>query len=276
MNARRLVSGFRLSWVAAVAVFAFLLGPFVVVIGASFDAGHSYHVSFPPREFSAEWYFAIPPRYVHAAGVSVAVGVVVAVLATVVGTSAALGIVRGRVIGKEALQAFFRLPVQIPLVVTGVVFMQFYYHVAATTGVNLLDDLWGLVIAHLFVAIPYSVGSVSSVLARMDPRIEEAADSLGATTWSKFWRVTFPLMRPGVIAGMFYAFIVSFGDVPIALFLVSSDHITLPVQIFQDMQFDFHPSMLAVSTIVVALSLFLIVGIQKIVGLDLVLPSGRR
>ncbi|HEX7075541.1 MAG TPA: ABC transporter permease [Hyphomicrobiaceae bacterium] len=268
-------TGFRLSWLAAGFAILFLVAPFIVVVGASFDTGEAYFVAFPPRGITFEWYSSIPSKYIEAAWTSFIVAVGVAIFSSVVGMCAALGIVRGNVWGKELFQSFFRLPIQIPLVVTGAVFLQFYYQVAAITGVNALGNLWGLVIAHLFVAIPYSVGSVSAVLARVDPSIEEAAHSLGATHWSTFWRVTFPLMRPGVAAGMFYSFIVSFGDVPIAIFLVSGDNMTLPVQIFLDMQFDFRPDMLAVSTLVVVVSAFIIIGAQRFAGLDLVLP-GRR
>jgi putative spermidine/putrescine transport system permease protein len=276
MYGRQIVTGIKLSWFVATLVIIFLVSPFVVVLGASFDSGEAYHVSFPPRSVSPEWYWLIPEKYFHAAWISLLVGISVAVLAGIIGTAAALGLVRSNIIGKEVLQAFFRLPVQIPLIVTGAVFLQFYYYMGAVTGWNPLNDFSGLIIAHVFVAVPYAVGSVSSVLSRMNPRIEEAAYSLGATEWSTFWHVTFPLMRPGVAAGMFYAFIISFGDVPIAIFLVQGETSTLPVRIFQDMQFDFRPSMLAASTLVVIMSLALILLTQKFAGLDLILPSKRK
>jgi putative spermidine/putrescine transport system permease protein len=265
-----------LSQAVAVAVVGFLIAPFVVVLGASFDPGGAYQIHFPPRTLSLAAYAAIPMKYVRALGVSGLIGVCVAVLATFFGLLAALGIVRGRMRGKEVWQAFFRLPVQIPLIVTGAVFLQFYYQVAALVGINLLSGIGGIVVAHLFVATTYSVGAISAVLARVNPAIEEAAQSLGASNWAMFWQVTFPMLRPGLVAGLFYGFIMSFGDVPIAIFLVNADAMTLPVQIFQDMQFDFQPSMLATSAIVVVLSLILIVGTQKLVGLDLVMPAGKK
>jgi putative spermidine/putrescine transport system permease protein len=261
--------------IAAVAV-VFLIAPFVLVIGASFDRGGGYQVHFPPRTFSLAPYEQIPLKYMQALGVSTLVGCIVAIAATVLGLLAALGIVRGRLVGKEWLQAFFRLPVQIPAVVTGAVFLQFYYQVAALLDLNLTNGIAGLVLAHLFVSLTYSVGAISAVLSRMDWSIEEAAQSLGASNWNTFAQVTFPRLRPGLVAGMFYAFIMSFGDVPIAMFLVNAKTMTLPVQLFQDMQFDFRPSMLAISTIVALLSLTLILGIQRIAGLDLVAPSNRK
>lgn len=266
----------RLSWIAAGLSILFLLGPFLVVIGASFDTGYGFRISFPPREPSWQWYLAISPKYLQAAWISFLLAIAVAVLAGLVGTCAALGIVRGNVRGKEFFHSFFRLPIQIPLVVTGAVFLQFYYQVAAITGTNLLQSLWAVVIAHLFIAIPYCVGCVAAVLVRVHPSAEEAAYSMGATHWSAFWRVTFPMMRPGVAAGMFYAFIISFGDVPVALFLVSGSNMTLPVQIFLDMQFDFRPDMLAISTLVVLISAGLIIAAQRVAGLDMMLPGGGK
>jgi putative spermidine/putrescine transport system permease protein len=264
-----------LSRAIAVLVVGFLAAPFIVVLGASFDPGGAYAVHFPPRTFSLAPYADIPMKYIRALGVSALIGTCVALLATSLGLLAALGIVRGRMAAKEVLQAFFRLPVQIPLVVTGAVFLQFYYFVAAVLGLNLLSGIGGIIVAHLFVTTTYSVGAISAVLVRLDPAIEEAAQSLGASNWSMFWQVTFPMLRPGLVAGLFYGFIMSFGDVPIAIFLVNQDAMTLPVQIFQDMQFDFQASMLAMSTVVVVLSLTLIIGTQKLAGLDLVLPSGK-
>jgi putative spermidine/putrescine transport system permease protein len=256
--------------VIALVTLVFLLFPFVVVVGASFDSGAAYNIAFPPRGFRLDAYAAIPAKYLHAASISVSVALVVGALATVIGGAAALGLMAGRLTGRAALEAFFRLPVQIPLVVSGAAFLQVYYELASWTGINLLDGLGGLIVAHTFVAIPYSVASIGAVLARFDRGLEEAAESLGAGPWAIFWQVTFPNIRPGIVAGFFYAFIVSFSDVPIAVFIVQSKDTTIPVQLFLDMQFDFTPAMLAASTLVAAGSLTLLIGVQRVCGFDLV------
>jgi putative spermidine/putrescine transport system permease protein len=248
---------------------AFLLFPFVVVIGASLDSGAAYHIAFPPRGVSLAAYGDIPAKYLQAALVSLAVAIMVAMVATAVGGGAALGLASHRLIGRAALEAFFRLPVQIPLVVTGAAFLQLYYELASWTGLNLLHGLTGLVIAHSFVAIPYSVTAIGAVLARLDPALEEAAESLGAGPWSTFWQVTAPAIRPGIVAGFFYAFIVSFSDVPIAVFLVQAQQTTIPVMLFLDMQFDFTPAMLAASTLVALGSLALLIAVQCVFGFNL-------
>ncbi len=254
----------------ALLTVGFLVVPFIIVIGASFDTGEAYRIAFPPRGPTLAAYAAIPGRYLHAAAISLSVGIAAAVLATVIGGVAALGLTSGRLVGRTALEAFFRLPLQIPLVVTGAAFLQFYYELAAWTGLNLLEGLVGLVVAHTFIAIPYSVAAIAAVLARFDRALEEAAESLGAGPWATFWQVTFPTVRPGIVAGFFYAFIVSFGDVPVALFIVQAKDATIPVQLFLDTQFDFTPAMLAASTLVASGSLALLIGVQRLFGFDLV------
>jgi putative spermidine/putrescine transport system permease protein len=257
----------------AVFVYAFLLAPFFVVAIASLEGSQAFFYNFPPRQLSLAWYGEIPVKYFRAFGVSLAVGAITALISGITGTAAALGLVRGRIRHHALVQAVFRLPLQIPFVVTGVVFLQAYYRLVDVVGVNLAGSLSGMILAHVFVTIPYTVGAVSSVIVRMSPRLDEAAASLGASAWSTFRRVSFPLVRPGIFAGVLYAFIISFGDVPIAVFLAGSNTVTLPVEIFQSLQFDFNPAVLALSTLVVIFSLALIIVMQRVVGLDIVLRT---
>lgn len=264
-------------WGAAFAVYVFLLAPFLVLAVASFEGSDAtYYFNFPPTQFSLAWYAQIPPKYFEALGTSFAIAATASLVSTAIGTLAAFGIVRGGFRRKELLQAYFRLPLQIPFVVTGVVFLQFYYQMAGAIGINPVGTFWGFLAAHVFVCIPYSVGTVSSVLVNLSPSYEEAAQSCGASNWSTFWRVTFPLARAGIVAGLLYAFIISFGDVPIAVFLAGSGYLTLPVEIFHTMMFDFNHSLLPISVVVVALSLALIIGLQRIAGLDMAMPSAGR
>ncbi|MDR5821563.1 ABC transporter permease [Caballeronia sp. LZ043] len=257
-------------------VYAFMLAPILAVAIASFDGSQTFYFRFPPQQFSLHWYRHLPVKYLHSLQTSLIVGLSAALISTVIGSMAALGIVRGTYRGKGALQSFFRLPLQVPSVVTGVVFLQFYYRLS-DSGVNLIDTLTGLIIAHVFFTIPYAVGTVAAVLTRLNPALEEAAQSLGATRWTIFWRVVFPAMKPGVVAGFFYAFIVSFGDVPVTVFLASDGNVTFPVQVFQSLQFDFEPVILALSTLVVVLSAAGILVMQRWIGLSLLVPSaGRR
>jgi putative spermidine/putrescine transport system permease protein len=257
-------------------VYVFLLAPLVVVALASLDGRKQAFFSFPPREVSLAWYWSIPARYFETLSVSLGLAAVAAAVGAVLGVPAALGLVRGRFKGKEVVAALFRAPLQIPFVVSGVAFLQAYYFAGDLLGVNLLGTFAGLALAHVFLATPYVVGTVGAVLHRFNPRLEEAALSLGATRWSAFRRVTLPIILPGVYAGVLYAFIVSFGDIPVSLFLASPRYTTFPVEIFHSIEFDFSPAVLAVSTLIVLISLAILWVVQRIVGLDVLLRAGGR
>jgi putative spermidine/putrescine transport system permease protein len=269
---------FRLSLSQLVAALSilFLLAPFIALVGASFDAGTQFHLKFPPERLSLRSYRELSSDYLPSLANSLIVAVSVALIAGVVGVAASVGILRSGTRHDAIWLAVFRAPLQIPMIVSGAVFLQFYYLTGRVLGFNMLNSHLGLIIAHCFVAIPYAVAATYSVMSRLGPSIDEAAQSLGASDWAVLWQVILPAVRPGIVAGLFYSFIVSFGDVPIALYLANGDLQTFPVKIFYDMQFDLKPSMLATSTIVVFVSLIMIIGVQKLAGLDLILPGQRK
>jgi putative spermidine/putrescine transport system permease protein len=169
-----------------------------------------------------------------------------------------------------------RAPLQIPFVVTGVAFLQTYHLAGDLLGINLVGTFGGLALAHVFLTTPYVIGTVSAALQRFNPRLEEAAVMLGATRWSTFRRVTLPLVMPGVYAGALYAFVTSFSDIPVTLFLASPQYMTLPVEIFYSLEFDFNPSMLAMSTLIVVFSLGILWLTQRVAGLDVLLRTSGR
>ena len=260
------------------AVLVFLLAPVVVVVLASFDGGDPVagraFLNFPPTSLSLQWYFSIQPRLFHSLWISFLVACFAAGVGTVIGVPAALGLVRGNLPGKTLLGALFRAPLQIPFIVIGVAFLQTYYLLGDALGLRLTGSFLALAVGHLFVATPYVIGSVGSVLFRFNPNLEEAALSLGASRWRAFRRVTLPIIMPGIYAGALFAFMVSFGDVPISLFLASPKYATLPLEIFHSMEFDFDAAVLAISTLIVFASLVILWLIQKSVGLDVMLRSG--
>ena len=259
-------------------VLVFLLAPVVVVVLASFDGGDPVagraFLNFPPSGLSLQWYFSIQPRLFHSLWISFLVACFAAGIGTVIGVPAALGLIRGNLPGKTVLSALFRAPLQIPFIVIGVAFLQTYYLLGDALGLRISGSFIALAVGHLFVATPYVIGSVGSVLLRFNPNLEEAALSLGASRWRTFRRVTLPIIMPGIYAGALFAFMVSFGDVPISLFLASPKYTTLPLEIFHSMEFDFDAAVLAISTLIVFASLVILWLIQKSVGLDVMLRSG--
>jgi putative spermidine/putrescine transport system permease protein len=255
-------------------LLAFLFLPLLVVAGASLSSGDRPYVSFPPTGLSLHWYLAVPPRYWQAVGVSLAVAAGTAIATTAIAVPTALGLVRASFRGKPVLALLLRAPLQIPYVVTGIAFLQTYYLIAAATGIQLRATYSGLILGHLFLATPYATGSIAAVLARFNPRLEEAAASLGASPWRVFRRVTLPIILPGVYGGALYAFIISFGEVPVALFLGGPGRTTFPVEMFASMQFDFSPALLAVSTAMLLISFAVLILIQRAVGFDTIARPG--
>ncbi len=267
-----------LAGVVVCAVYIFLLAPVFVVVFASFDGGDPVagraFLNFPPQELSLQWYFSIQARLFHSLWISTAVAICAAAGGIVIGVPIALGLVRGTLPGRSVLEALCRAPLQIPFIVIGVAFLQTYYLVTSLTGIRINGTFMALALGHLFIATPYVIGSVGAVLVRFDTSLEEAALSLGASRWTTFRRVTVPIIMPGIYTGGLYAFMVSFGDVPISLFLASPKYTTLPLEIFHSMEFDFDPAILAISALVVMASVVILWIVQRVVGLDVLLRSG--
>jgi len=256
-------------------VYTFLLAPLVVVAGASLNGGEFLaYVNFPPDRISLDWYFQIPKSQLLSLVHSFALAAATMAIAILLGVPAAFGLVRAEFPGKAIVSALMRAPLQIPFAVIGVSFLQFYYVIGDATGLYLQASLPGLLIAHVFAAIPYVIGTVGTILQRFNRRLEEAALILGASPWSTFRRVTMPVIMPGIYTGGLYAFMLSFTDVPIVLFLAGSDFTTFPVEVFHSFQFDFNPTILASSTLVMLGSLVIMLVAQRLLGLDALLKSG--
>jgi putative spermidine/putrescine transport system permease protein len=260
--------------------YTFIFSPIIVVAGSSFDGssldlrGNSAFLNFPPQNFTFEWYTRISPSLYNALWISFSMASIAAACGIVLGVPAALALIRGNFPGRIVLGTLFRAPLQIPFIVIGLAFLQAYYEVGSLIGLQLRATFAGLVIGHVFVATPYVVGSVGAVLQRFDLSLEEAALSLGASPWRTFTRVTLPIIMPGVLAGGIYAFLVSFGDVTISLFLTGPNISPLPVEIFFALDREFDPTIPAMATIVIVGSGLLLYVIQRLVGIDILLRGG--
>jgi len=256
------------STLVLIVAYVTLLSPIAFVMIASFDYGQRAYVVFPPDRFTLDSYWRIPMRYWDSLWISVRVALLCMLISCAIGIPAAIGIVRSNLPGKAALLAVFRAPMQIPAVVSGVAFLHLYYLIGPLLGLQFVGSFVGMVIAHVFAATPYVVGTLVSVLQRFNYELEEAALVLGASRWGTFRQVTLPMLKPGIFAGALYAFMISFAEVPISVFLAGSRMVTFPVEVFNSMLFDFEPSILAISSIVTILSLTLVWLSQWAVGLD--------
>jgi len=250
MRAKRPRRGRTSRGLAAVAglVFLYLVFPILIVIPLSFSSGT--YLSFPPPGFSLHWYqnFFGRSDWLDAAYLSIWIGGAVMCLATVLGAPAAIALVRSRFPGKNLLVGFIISPLIAPVIVLAIGIYFFY------ARLGLVGNPFGLVIAHTCLAVPFVVINVSAALQGFDERLEHAAMNLGATPWRTFWQVTFPIIRPGVFAGALFAFISSFDELVVALFVSGSTAVTLPRKMWESIRFEIDPTIAAVSTILVVLT----------------------
>jgi putative spermidine/putrescine transport system permease protein len=253
-------------WLILTAVFIFLLAPILIVVVASFNGGAV--LSFPPTSFTTHWYYAIKPAFLDALTVSLAVATMSSLIAIAIGVPAALALHRGRFPGRALLNSVCLMPLMVPALVTGVALYQFSLSLWDISGLPLAGTLPGLVIGHLTFGIPFVIRAVLAGHARFDSTLEEAAQNLGASPLQTFWRVTVPVLRPSIVSGGIFAFVMSLDDVPIALFMGGGKATTLPVQIFTTVQFDFGGDVMAIAALIVVVSTALMLVLERLIGLE--------
>ena len=244
------------------AILCFLLIPVVIVV--LFALNPQPYIAFPPTGLSLRWYakFLASRDLMGAFALSLKLAAATVAIAGTIGTAAALGLARGHLPGRETLTAIFLSPLVLPALLTGFALFQ----LVMVTGMG--RSVWILLAGHVVVAIPYVIRTVLAVLAQSDTSIEEAARGLGASPGRAFREVTLPSIRPGVIAGAMFAFITSFDQFPVSLFLVSPGQETLPIAMFNYLRFDFDGTIAAASTVSIALAILLVLAIERSVGLQ--------
>lgn len=246
------------------AILAFLLLPLAVIV--LFAVNDAPFIDFPPRGFTLRWIekFLTSPDFMGALWVSLRIALVVVAIATTIGTMAALALVRGGLPGAELLQALFLSPLMVPALLTGLAVFQLFYLTELGRGEP------ALIVAHVAITTPYVVRAVTATLRNFDRSLERAAASLGATPAAVFREVTLPLIRPGIIAGAVFAFIISFDQFEVSLFLVEPDGVTLPIFLFNYLRFSFDPTLAAASLVSLALAVAVaaVAVVERLVGLQ--------
>lgn len=238
-------------------VFLFLMAPLIVVFPISFSS--SPYLQFPPPGWSLRWYIAYieDPAWIDATIRSLKVAVATTVLSTVLGTLLAFGIVRGRYPGRSLLNQFALLPLIVPVIVYSIavygLFAQF----------RLIGDWQAIVLGHTVHAIPFVLILVAAALRTYDESYELAAMSLGASRLKAIWRVTLPQIRPALISAMFLAFISSFDELVVAMFLGGSN-MTLPKKMFDNIVNAIDPTIAAVSVLQIILITIVLAVVSKV------------
>ena len=225
--------------IGAAVALAVLLIPVAIVVLTGLNAGD--YLTFPPQGLSLRWVraFLTSPVFLPAYFFSFKLAGAATLVSTLLGTAAAVVLARGgRGRTVRALRATFILPLVLPGVVLGLALYVFF----ATSGIGLARSFTGLLIGHVLVTLPLVVATVTAALVDFDLSLEEAARSLGADAVTAFLRVTLPIVSPAIGAGALFAFIVSFGQFEVTLFLAAPDQQPLPIAIYTSLRYAFEPT----------------------------------
>ncbi|UNB52631.1 ABC transporter permease [Mycolicibacterium sp. YH-1] len=248
-------------WLTAGLVAAFMLLPVLIVVPLSFSEKASFE--FPPSGWSTRWYerFFSNSAWSTSLTNSLLIGVVVSVVSVIIGTAAALGLRRL----STRYSALLRLTFLAPLIIPGVVIAVGVYTLFLRS--HLVGTYLGFVLAHTLMAFPFVVISVSASLASFDDRLLDASASLGASPITSFALITLPAIAPGVAAGALIAFVTSFDEVLLSMFIQDPSLRTLPVQMYSTLIRDTDPTIAAASTLILAVTT---------IGVTLVLTYAAR
>lgn len=249
MNARSLLLN---AYVYAVLVFILL--PILIILPMSFS--ESNYLAFPPEGFTLRWfqsYFG-DARWMAATWFSVRIAVLTAITTAVIGTMATYALVRGAGNMGTLFQALLIGPIVVPHIALAVALYLFFQ----STGLS--GTTLGYVLAHSLIAMPFTVFTVAAALSSVDPALEDAAMSCGASRFTAFRLITLPMILPNVFAGGLFAFIISFDEPVIAFFLAGIRDKTLPRMMFDDIEQNLTPVIPAIAVLLTLLSIAVLIG----------------
>ena len=239
----------------------FMLAPLVLIVWMSFTPDEFFKL--PTHEFTLRWYRQVfaHPGFVDAFVLSLRLAVVSALVASVLAFFAAYAIVRFDFPGRGALDALFMSPMIVPAVVFGIAVLQFL------NRFGLYNTFASLVAAHVIVVVPFALRAINAALREVPQELEWAAMNLGASRLRALRSVTLPIALKGVAAGFIFAFIMSFDEVTVTIFMTGPAYQTLPLRIYNYLSDQVDPTVAAVSSLLILLSLVLILILDRVGGL---------
>ena len=248
------MSGRKFLVAACIAIYFFLMLPLLVVFPISLSSAP--YMQFPPPGFSWQWYerYFADPQWIDATIRSLQIGTATAVLALLLGVPLSFALVRGKFPGRQLLDRLTMAPIVVPTIIFSVAIYGLF------AQMKLIGEWYGLALAHTVLALPFVVLVMISGLRDFDRALESAAEGLGASRVQTLWRITLPILRPSLISAGLLAFISSFDEVVVALFLAGA-RMTLPKKMFDNILMEIDPTIAAVSVmqiLLVAVVLFLI------------------
>ena len=246
----------------AATCFLLLMLPTLVVIVVSFTSGYS--LKFPPPGYSFRWYVALIDAWqLHfAAANSFKVALATTILAVVLGVAASLAIARSEKLTARLLDSLFMSPLVLPALAFGLASLMFF------SVIGLPISPLSLIVGHMVVCVPYVVRTTVAALAQLNPTLLESSASLGASKLYTFRRITLPLIRPGILAGAFIAFMSSFDNVPVSLFLRDARTDMLPIRMWQDLEGRLDVTIAAVSGVMIAITILALIVMERVAGLS--------
>ncbi len=249
-------------WTLRGSGIALLCVPIALIIFLSFS--DDPYTLIPPTGYSLRWYHNIfaEREFIDGFIISLCVALIVTPISVVVGTLSAYSLWRWPSPLARPLEQLLLSPLMLPLVVTGLALLLFYSHIGSTAS------FWNIVVAHVIITFPFSFRAVLAVLSRYDRQLDEAAASLRVSPRAGFVHVTLPLIRPGLFAGALFAFVMSFDDFAVTIFLIDPGTRTLPIVIYQYMEWNLDPTVSAVSAILILMTVSFTLLIEKVMGLD--------
>ncbi len=244
-------------------VFVFLIAPILVIIPLSFNAEPYFTFTegmlrFDPAAYSLRWYrdFLENPQWLHAVKNSLIIASSATLLATALGTVAALGLSRAEMPLRKTVMSILIAPMIVPIIIAAAA-MYFFY-----SQLDLAQSYAGIILAHTALGTPFVVITVTATLTGFDRSLVRAAQSLGAGPAFTFFKVILPLILPGVISGALFAFITSFDEVVVVLFLAGYEQRTIPRQMWAGIREQISPTILAVATILILISIALLATVE--------------
>ncbi len=243
-------------------ILCYLMLPLVVVIGASLTS--SGFLSFPPEGLSGQWYvkFLQDPSYVSAIVLSMSLAALSTILSLALGVPASLVLARKDFFGAKFLSTLFLSPLILPGIVIGAGLLQY------ASALGFARTYAVILIGHMVVVIPYVIRSTLASLVRFPVSLEEAARDLGAGPFCAFFKVTLPTIKPGIIAGGLFAFIMSWINVEVTIFNATANLTTVPVKLFNYIQYSIDPMIAAVSAATIYVAIVVVVLLDLTVGIE--------
>lgn len=244
---------------ATFVVMAFVLLPLIVIVWMSFFANKI--LAFPPTGYTLNWYARAWENDAFRDGfiVSIQTGLFATLASLVLGIPASLALVRYRFPGRELVNTILLSPLVVPGIVGGSALFIFFIQIELLTDIRVAGTTAGLLVAHALIALPWTVRLVTTSLIGMNRSVEEAASSLGASALTVFFRVTLPMIKPGIIAAALFSFVVSFIDLEKSIFLVGPGKTTLQIALVNYLEWNLDSTIGAVATVQIALIAVLLI-----------------